>query len=288
MTQARPQAQDFSIQARELVARRHSGQVGPRFDTALRPKCLADALALQDAVTTLWCDSHHDAVGGWKTGLPLPDQHTPSQNLILAPIFSSTIHRTSPVTVWTSPDPGTGLAVVRIEPELAFVLAEDLPARSRAYSSEEVLRAVGQVHMALELIHGRFSEPASCEFPEKLGDCLENQGMFIGPAVDKELACAASGLSLTLTEGEVTRTFEGRHPAGEPAAPLYWLAEFLRSRGRGLRAGQAIITGCYSSAVLEVGVDEPLVLSYTCADAQPLGHMLVQFIQRKKQGEPHD
>ena len=34
----------------------------------------------------------------------------------------------------------------------------------------------------------------------------------------------------------------------DPRRPLYWLAEFLRQQGIGLRAGQVVITGSLAGA----------------------------------------
>lgn len=42
------------------------------------------------------------------------------------------------------------------------------------------------------------------------------------------------------------QTIQARHPDGNPRAPLYWLANFLRKRGPGLGAGQVVITGSYA------------------------------------------
>ncbi|MEO7243355.1 MAG: hypothetical protein ABIW85_10645, partial [Variovorax sp.] len=42
---------------------------------------------------------------------------------------------------------------------------------------------------------------------------------------------------------------EARHPNGDPRQPLYWLVEFLRARGIGLRRGQSIITGSLAGVV---------------------------------------
>jgi 2-keto-4-pentenoate hydratase len=270
--------------AHELVERRRSGHAGARFDAALRPTSLAQALSIQQAVATLWCAGHGDDIGAWKAGMPVthPDNPGELQKIVIAPIFASTISSITPALVWTGHSASTNMPVARIEPELAFVLAEDLPYRLQPYTRQEVQAAVGEVRMALELISCRYSEPAACDFAEKLADNLENQGLFLGPLVDRQLAFFASELSLTLTENGTTRTMKGRHPAGDAAAPLYWLAEFLRSRGEGLRAGQAVITGCYSEKVLEVGLNQCITLTYTSSDNRQLGRMDVQFQPKKE------
>lgn len=48
---------------------------------------------------------------------------------------------------------------------------------------------------------------------------------------------------------------------GDPRLPLYWLAEFLRSQGTGLKAGQAVITGSFAGAI-DLPFKRPAVLRY--------------------------
>jgi 2-keto-4-pentenoate hydratase len=119
-----------------------------------------------------------------------------------------------------------------------------------------------RTHLGLELINSRYAEPNTCSFPEMLADGLVNQGLFIGPQVDASLAREASELSITVTcaNGEHSE-HQGRHPNIHPRAPLYWLVEFLRSRGEGLVAGQVVITGSFAG-VIEVPLDTNIDIHY--------------------------
>jgi 2-keto-4-pentenoate hydratase len=268
--------------AHELVKRRRAGESGERFAETSRPADLLQALAMQTAAAELWCAQQNDAIGAWKAGMPALGDNGEWNKLVVAPIFARSIHTGSAVNVWPAEAKATGARVARIEPELAFVLARDLPPRERPYGAAEVKAAIGSVHLALELIHCRFQQPAACTFAEKLADCLENQGLLLGPAIDKAYALSARELSLTLVQQQETQSFRGKHPAGDPAAPLCWLAEFLRGRGQGLQAGQAVITGCYSDQVLEVALDQKLTLRYSSSDnLLPLGQIDVEFHARQ-------
>jgi 2-keto-4-pentenoate hydratase len=139
---------------------------------------------------------------------------------------------------------------VRVEPELAFILARDLPARDATYSAAEVDAAIAETRLALELIGSRYSDPASVSFEEHLADGLLHQGLFVGMAVDGQTARKAVTMPIrvTLQSGQET-SLDGRHPNADPRAALHWLAEFLRSKGTGLQAGQAVITGSYAGSV---------------------------------------
>jgi 2-keto-4-pentenoate hydratase len=214
---------------------------GPRLPESCRPADLDSALAIQTAVSALL----GDRVAAWKCGLPAAD------SVVLASIYANAVQIGSPCAVRAR----AGQA--RVEPELAFILGRDLPARGSPYTPAEVDAAVVRTHLALELIDSRFSESANAGFAEHLADGLFNQGLFIGPQVDSEQARAASSMPIRIVRanGETTE-LDGHHPSVDPRAPLYWLAEFLRGKGMGLQAGQAVITGSYAGCIdLPLGQD---------------------------------
>lgn len=252
-----------------LVERRRAGIQGDRLPETCRPQNLEQAMAVQDAVTAHWCASMDDSIGGWKCLLPSEDKW------VVGPIYTRTIDSVPPVSLWAKA--GTAGERARIEPELAFFFGVDLPPRSEPYLPEDVDAAIVRTHMALELIEGRYTDPASCEFPEMLADGLVNQGLFIGPEVDSKAAAAAGSFTIHVQCGD-GETFErqGQHPNLNPRAPLYWLAEFLRSRGQGIVAGQAVITGSYAG-VLEVPLNTEIRIDYA-----GLGQMTASFTAKQR------
>lgn len=242
-----------------LAERRRVGRRGPLLPDAMRPRTHAEALAVQAAVARLlgW------PVAGWKCALPAPGK------LVVAPIYAPTVCRAeaegprsaAPVaTAW--PWVGDGAPAVRVEPELAFVLATDLPPRAETWSPAEVDSAVEATHLALELIDSRYAADAAPSFEDKLADGLVNQGLFVGPRVDGEAARKAVRFPITIQmPGQPDAVRDGVMPDGLPRGPLHWLAEFLRQQGTGLRAGQVVITGSYAGAFdLPCGV--PVQLRY--------------------------
>lgn len=247
-----------------LVARRSNGSQAGRLPENCRPQTLEQALAIQAAVTEQWCEQMDDSIGGWKCLLP------PEDKLVVGPIYTRTIDSVPPVSLWPKGDRA------RIEPELAFFFGKDLPARAEPYTPADVDAAIARTHMALELINSRYADPTNCEFPEMLADGLVNQGLFIGPQVDSDSARGASSFTVTMTcaNGEVIER-QGQHPNTHPRAPLYWLAEFLRSRGEGIVAGQAVITGSYAG-VIEVPLNTDIQIDYA-----GLGSMPVSFTAKQ-------
>jgi 2-keto-4-pentenoate hydratase len=239
--------------AQYLFAARHAGRAGPRIDEAARPATVDDAIAVQLRVADLLAQP----VGGWKCSVP-----TAARAIIAAPIFAPTIHRTSPCALRV-----TGTAA-RVEPEIAFVMARDMPARAQPYTESEVRAAVGVAHLALELIGPRYADPKSVSYPELLADFIANQGLYVGPALAAPWESNLEAFPIVVRAGgAMIRSAEGKHPDGHPLRPLAWLANYLATRGDHLRAGQIVTTGSYDG-IIDVPVDVPL--DFACGT---LGHM---------------
>jgi 2-keto-4-pentenoate hydratase len=232
--------------ARELADRRLSGRRGPRLAADARPADIAAALVLQRRVSA----SFGDRTGGWKCALPA-DGRT-----IVAPLFASTIRRTSPCPMHVRGDTAS------IEPEIAFVLSRDLPPRDAPYTEADIRAAIGATHVVLELIGNRYDDPASITFPELLADFANNQGLYVGPRVEHGLERPLERIAIEVrTHAGMLMTHDGAHPDGHPLKPLTWLANFLPAHGDQLRAGQIVTTGSYAGA-RDVPLDVPLAIAF--------------------------
>ncbi len=230
--------------AHTLATRRLSGQVGAALPAACRPVTLVDAWRVQSAVSHALAQRVGESVVGWKCGLPGAD------TWVLAPLYARTVHRAdgSGASAKTCPV-WTQQGQVKVEPELAFVLGDDLPPRTQPYRADEVRAAVASAHLALELIDNRYDDSVPLQFADRLADGLVNQGLWLGPALDIALGDVPQALDIEVhADGQLLLSQSGVHPAGDPLAPLCWLAEFLRGQGQGLQAGQVVITGSYAGA----------------------------------------
>jgi 2-keto-4-pentenoate hydratase len=224
----------YQIAAEQLLNNRIRDPQKIRLATEIRPENSEQALHIQAETIKL----SSDKVVGWKCSLPLNEDH-----LIVAPILDNKAHSEQQCYMFSE----NGKA--RIEPEIAFILGIDLPASTVGYSEVEIDKAVKSCHMALELMQDRFSGQSEVSFYEKLADCLVNQGLFIGPEINKSDVYLANEFMITFNQGADKQCFSGRHPNQLPQKPLHWLINYMTVRGVSFTAGQAIITGSYAGVV---------------------------------------
>lgn len=236
--------------AEQLFLRRQNKLQGARLDESIRPSNIEESLAIQAAVTEL----SGEVVAGWKCLLPLAEDQ-----FIVAPILGEAIIDQTVCPIITDAERA------RFEPEIAFVLGADLPARAEDYSDEEIDDAIGRCHLALELIKGRFEASSEPDFYEKLADCLTNQGVYIGPEINKTDAYQAASVAITVTQNQRKTSHGGKHPNGLPATPIYWLINYMSKRGISFHKGQAIITGSYAG-VIEAELDTICEIVYERLD----------------------
>ncbi|GEA50823.1 hydratase [Vibrio inusitatus NBRC 102082] len=236
----------FNDAASELLGRRIAGTKAPRLAENIRPTSLEDALQVQAAMI----EAKNGQVGGWKCLNPLSED-----KYIVAPIFSDSVNKGATCELFA--DNG----VARIEPEIGFTLGKNLPANPEGYTEEQINDAIGSCHMALELMQARFAADSDAEFYEKLADCMVNQGLFVGPEIEREKAFNAAKVAVTVTQGDNVQTFDGEHPNQSAQSPIYWLINFMTRRGVEFKAGETIITGSYCG-IVEVAFDQPTTIKY--------------------------
>ncbi len=268
-----------------LAQRRLQGVVGPLLDETLRPATLMAAFSLQQQVELAMAQP----VAGWKCLLPTADKivvapiYQPSLCRLVAPSTkdhqltsgakaNSNQHQASECAMWPSIVP-TSFGLARVEPELAFVLAQDLPARAAPYSEAEVDAAISATHLALELIQSRFQSDCGAGFFDQLADGLFNQGLLLGPPISPvaNFDGGEFALQLTFADGRV-QNIAAVHPNQRPRAGLYWLVNFLSSNGIPLLAGQAVITGSYAG-VLDLPFGENIHFQFG-----EWGQFMVKFV----------
>jgi 2-keto-4-pentenoate hydratase len=220
-----------------LVAARRGRSRIPLPPPALRPRSVADAHAIQDAVTaTLGA-----AVGAFKANAPAGAE--PTRGVIYAP----TLHP-SPSRIPAALVPQCG-----VEGEVAFLFRTDLPPRATPYTREEVAAAVDACP-AIEVVSSRYADPDAATALDKLADCINNGAFVYGPAIKNWHDLALGKLTVTLTvNGKPVLEQIGGHPTGDPLGIALALVEMMRAAG-GVKAGQFVTCGsCTGLRYLQPG-----------------------------------
>ena len=217
--------------AQEFLTRRKDNVKGGILPADCRPTNFEDALAIQAATV----EASGKKIAGWKCLVPL----NPAQ-IIVGPVLEGTIQQGEECLV-----KNTEAGKTLIEPEIAFVLGADLPAREAGYTNEEVDAAIGSAHMALELLQRRYAPNDEIIFADRQADCLLNEGIFVGPEITKAQAYDAGTIKLSIDD----KSYDGKHPNLSAQAPIYWFVDFMCKQGLNLEKGQTIITGSYAGAI---------------------------------------
>jgi 2-keto-4-pentenoate hydratase len=212
---------------KELVSAHRGGHL-MTYSEAFAPHDIVAAYATQSHVAEALAAD----IGGWKVGI------RPDGVPMAAPIYTHLV-KTSGAT-WLRPPAGQLI----VEVELALRLGEDLPARTRHYTRDEVAGAVSEVLIGIEMIHSRVAGAELPPFYTFLADNLGNAGYVIGDSLRNFRSLDLARLRCRMTiDGAVAHDKVGGHPQDDPYAPLIaCLGQGLMGLG-GFRAGQIITTG---------------------------------------------
>jgi 2-keto-4-pentenoate hydratase len=206
----------------------------------LAPASLAEAYEVQDEVHRRFGAAGWGELGGHKIALTsraiqeLCGVDQPAAGAI----FAKTIHP-SPATLRLADFMHLGL-----EFELGVRLGRDLPAAGAPYTRDNVAPAVGACMPAFELIEDRGADYTDLDAASILTDKCWCAGVVIGPEVAgwQDLDLETTPVELLWNGAVVDRGVTGA-AMGHPFESLAWLANLLASRGRGMRAGEVVITG---------------------------------------------
>jgi 2-keto-4-pentenoate hydratase len=134
--------------------------------------------------------------------------------------------------------------LIGIETEIAFRLGRDLPARSAAYTRDEVLESVSGCFPAIEMVETRYVDPKQVTPLEAMADHIAHAGLVCGADVADWRGRDLPNLTVRQTCGDAVQVEKvGGNPSGDPVAPLVWLANYLPGMGLHLEAGQVVTTG---------------------------------------------
>lgn len=174
------------------------------------------------------------------------------------------------------PDGGTasmaGNEMRVAEPEFAFRMRVDLPARAAPYTVQQVLDAVDTLHPAIEIPDSRFADFVSAGAAQIIADNACAHLFVLGPptSADWRARDLVKERPVTAMRGQQF-VGHGKNVLGDPRVALTWLANELRQLGVTLRAGQIVTTGtCHPPLPIQSG-------DFCAVDFGPLGKVSVGF-----------
>lgn len=129
----------------------------------------------------------------------------------------------------------------KVEPEIAFRLGRDLAGPSVGVG--EVLAATAAVTACLEVVDSRY-EGFRFLAPDNVADDSSAARLVLGrrAVTPGDLDLALLGVVLWV-DGAIVATAAGAAAEGHPAGAVAWLVRRLAADGRGLRAGDVVISG---------------------------------------------
>jgi 2-keto-4-pentenoate hydratase len=205
-------------------------------DEALRPRDRTEGYAIQERI--------ENYSGGKLFGWKIAATSVAGQRHIN--VDGPMAGRILPETV--IPDGGTALMAgneMRVaEPEFAFRMASDLPARSAPYKVREILDAVDTLHPAIEIPDSRFADFVNAGAAQIIADNACAHLFVLGASTKSDWR------AIDLVEQRPVIRLRGKqfighgnNVLGDPRIALTWLANELRQLGIPLRAGQVVTTG---------------------------------------------
>ncbi len=253
-----------------FAARRNLAPI-PALPEGCRPQTPADGYAIQAAARAL----RGGAIAGFKIGAT---SQTAQDLLATEEPFHGCLYADA---IFDSPAVlSAGNTNFRlIEPEFAFRLGTDLPARTAPYKRDELIAAVASLHPALEVVTSAFGETwTGAGLAQLIADNGVHACLVLGPGITdwSGFDLAAHEVVFEKDGAELGRG-RGDNTLGHPLSALAWLADRgvladpVTNASRGLRAGDLVSTGLVTPfAYAEAG-------DTLRADYGPLGSVALAF-----------
>jgi 2-keto-4-pentenoate hydratase len=133
---------------------------------------------------------------------------------------------------------------VGVECEIAVRLARDLAAEQAPFTAESVAGAIEAYLPAIEIVDERYIGWETMGAPTLVADDFFAAGCVLGTPVARSAAPdLVTVVGRAVINGVEVARGTGADVLGHPHHALAWLANHLAEEGRGLHAGQIVLTG---------------------------------------------
>jgi len=230
-----------------LRARTERRQATAPLPARVAPESEADAYAIQAAsIPAILSYAGGGRPAGWKIGCTNPS----AQALlgVSGPFYGRLL---SPY-VWESGAeiPADAFFMRILEPEIAFRLGRDLPARATPYTAAEMRAAAAAAMPAIEIVDSRWADWSKAGALHLIADNGSNGGWVRGRETTDLAGLDFAALQTSIgLNGEVKHRGAGANVLGDPLNALAWLANALAAAGRPLQAGEYVSTGTTTAVI---------------------------------------
>jgi 2-keto-4-pentenoate hydratase len=133
---------------------------------------------------------------------------------------------------------------VGVECEIAVKLSRDLPASEAPFDAVWVGASVEAYVPAIEIVDDRYARWEEMGAASLVADDFFAAGCVLGEPVPADAAPDLAGVvGRAIVNGSEVSRGTGADVLGHPLQALAWLANHLAAEGRGLHAGQLVLTG---------------------------------------------
>ncbi len=241
--------------AKILVKARNSGPI-ENLPSDCRPKNIEEVYSIHDAVA-----NDLGPIEGWKVGAS--DVNSVP---ICAPLLFGTIYK-SPVYLDRKK-----FAMRGIESEIAFKFANDLPARGKPYSKNEVLESIETAYPAIEINETRYINADTVDHFTRLADNILNGALVLGPNwFDwSNLVVEKQAVELRF-DGEIILSHKGGNKAVDILRLVVWIANHVQERDLEIKSGSIVTTGSWTG-LKKAGATKKITTRF-----RDIGEVVVNF-----------
>jgi 2-keto-4-pentenoate hydratase len=200
------------------------------------PSSMAEAFEIQSAVRTSIGWSH----AGWKIGCTSEraQKALRTDGPFPGPIYRERLFPSGTHVKTLASNSRT------TEPEIAFTMARDLPARDKEWSVDEVLDAVATVHPSIEIVNPRLPKGFNDVVEWYVADGGLSHALVLGQGIKPLKRADYARITNRVSLNGVSK-YSGiaSNALGGPELALTWLANNLVAKGLFLQTGDVVTTG---------------------------------------------
>ena len=141
-----------------------------------------------------------------------------------------------------------GMIHPKVEPEIAFLLDKDI---NSEITLEEAMASCSAIYPALEVLDSRYTQFKYFSLEDVIADNASSSHFVLGPKLKGFKGLDFESLKMEMfINGELSQTGFSKDISGHPFQSLVELSHLITVRGGSLKAGQIVLAGAATAAVM--------------------------------------